>query len=70
MKTIIFNDESLSKVTRKVINDFNVMSDKEFFRKYSVSKHKYLKRFIKYGDPYMNAPLAKFGKFVKRLTGK
>ena len=70
MSIKILNDESLSKVTKKVVNDFNTMSDKELFRKYSVSKHKYLKRFMKYGDPYMNAPLAKFGKFVKRLTGK
>ena len=47
MKTILMKDESLSKVTQKVIENFNTMSDKEFFRKYSVSKHKYLKRFIK-----------------------
>ena len=70
MKTILLNDESLSKVTQKVIENFNTMSDKEFFRKYSVSKRRYLKRFIKYGDPYMNAPLAKFGKFLERLQSK
>ena len=70
MNIKILNDESLSKVTKKVVNDFNTISDKEFFRKYSVSKRKYLKRFIKYGDPYMNAPLAKFGKFLERLKGK
>ena len=70
MNIKILNDESLSKVTKKVVNDFNTMTDKEFFRKYSASKRKYLKRFIKYGDPYMNAPLAKFGKFLERLKGK
>mgnify|MGYP003594300031 CR=1 FL=1 len=70
MNIKILNDESLSKVTKKVVNDFNTISDKEFFRKYSVSKRRYLKRFIKYGDPYMNAPLAKFGKFLKRLQSK
>ena len=66
----IVGSEYLSKVTMRVINDFNLLSDKEFFKKYSVSKKRYLKRFIKYGDPYMNAPLAKFGKFLSRLTSK
>ena len=66
----IVGSEYLSKVTMRVINDFNLLTDKEFFKKYSVSKKRYLKRFIKYGDPYMNAPLAKFGKFLNRLTSK
>lgn len=66
----IVGSEYLSKVTMRVINDFNLLTDKEFFKKYSVSKKRYLKRFIKYGDPYMNAPLAKFGKFLNRLVSK
>ena len=66
----IVGSEYLSKVTMRVINDFNLLTDKEFFKKYSVSKKRYLKRFIKYGDPYMNAPLAKFGKFLNRLISK
>ena len=66
----IVGSEYLSKVTMRLINDFNLLTDKEFFKKYSVSKKRYLKRFIKYGDPYMNAPLAKFGKFLNRLISK
>ena len=58
--------DDLSRVTKRVVRDFNMLTEAEFFRKYMVSKTTYLKRFIKYGDPYMNAPLAKFGKFLKK----
>ena len=60
--------DNLSKVNKKVIDDFNTLTDSEFLKKYSGSKEMYLKRFIKYGDPYMNAPLARIGKFLKRLN--
>ena len=55
-------DHSDSAVTRRVKNDYNALSDKEFFKKYSVSKERYRQRVNKYGDPYMNSPLAKKGK--------
>lgn len=51
-----------SSVTRKVKNDYNRMSDDEFMRTYHTSKKRYAKRVEKYGDPYMNSPLAKYGK--------
>lgn len=51
-----------SSVTKKVINDYNKMDDKQFKKKYQVSKNRYAKRVKKYGDPYTNSPLAKFGK--------
>lgn len=54
--------KSDSKVTQRVKRDFNSMTDNEFRRKYSTSKAIYEKRVRKYGDPYMNAPLAKLGK--------
>ena len=57
---------SLSEVTKKVMSDFNKLSDKEFLWKYACTKAKYQKRVAKYGDPYMNAPLAKFGKWLIR----
>lgn len=56
-----------SSVTRRVKNDWNNMSDKEFAAKYKASKKTYLKRVRKYGDPYMNSPMAKIG---KKLTAK
>lgn len=56
-----------SSVTRKVKDDYNKMSDKEFRSKYRASKKTYAKRVEKYGDPYMNAPLAKLG---KKLSAK
>lgn len=59
--------KNLSNVTKKVIADFNAMSDLEFRAKYQVSKRRYLKRVLKYGDPYMNAPLAKIGKFLNKV---
>ena len=59
--------KELSTVTKKVIRDLTSLSDGEFIRRYSVSKTKYRKRLARYGDPYMYAPLAKFGKFLKKL---
>lgn len=56
----------LCAITKRVVDDFNHLTDKEFFRKYSVSKMCYLKRFKRYGDPYMNAPLARFSKWITK----
>jgi hypothetical protein len=61
-----------SSVTRKVKRDYNELTDEEFKKKYRVSKNIYRKRVNKYGDPYMNSPLAKIGKKLadnKRLQG-
>ena len=55
-------NDSDSKVTKRVKSDYNSMSDSEFFKKYSVTKETYAKRVKKYGDPYMNSPLAKKGR--------
>ena len=67
MKIFLKDDGTISEVTKKVFADFNTMSGKQFMRKYAVSKNTYLKRVLKYGDPYMNAPLAKIGKFLNRI---
>lgn len=56
-----------SSTTRKVIDDYNSMSDQQFRAKYQTSKKTYAKRVAKYGDPSRNAPLAKLG---KRLAAK
>lgn len=53
---------SMSRVTKKVVGDYNSMDDQQFMNKYQTTKRVYAKRVEKYGDPYMNAPLAKFGK--------
>lgn len=55
-----------SIVTKRVKLDFNTLTDQEFLIKYTVSKVIYLKRVLKYGDPYMRAPLAKLGKWLAR----
>lgn len=57
----------LSKVTLNVIKDFNMMNSFEFMAKYSCTKPKYFARVLAYGDPYMRAPLAKFGKFLMSM---
>lgn len=54
--------ESDSSVTKKVKNDLTNLTGKEFKQKYQVSNTRYMKRVDKYIDPYMNSPLAKFGK--------
>lgn len=58
--------KAMCAITKRVIDDFNTLSDQAFFNKYSCRKTRYLKRVIKYGDPYMNAPLANIGKFLVR----
>lgn len=54
--------DSDSSVTKKVKEDLSKMTGDEFKRKYQVSNTRYMKRVDKYIDPYMNSPLAKFGK--------
>lgn len=58
--------KGMCAITKRVIDDFNTLTEQAFFNKYSCKKSMYRKRIIKYGDPYMNAPLAKIGKFLAR----
>lgn len=55
-------NESDSSVTKKVKKDLSTLTGEEFKRKYHVSNTRYIKRVDKYIDPYINSPLAKFGK--------
>lgn len=69
-KAAIERFESDCSVTKKVKNDYDSMTDDEFFKKYKTTKKVYAKRVKRYGDPYMNSPLAKFGKsnFAKTIV--
>lgn len=58
--------KDMCAITRKVVDDFNTMTEQAFMSKYSCKKSTYYKRVVKYGDPYMNAPLAKIGKFLAK----
>ena len=53
-----------SAVTKRAKLDFNKLTNQEFLIKYAVSKTVYLKRVLKYGDPYTRAPLARIGKWL------
>lgn len=64
------SNSSDSSVTKRVKADYNNMDDKTFAKKYQTTKATYAKRVEKYGDPYMNSPLAKFGKAVQREANK
>ena len=57
--------DSDSLITKKVKEDLSKMTGEEFKQKYQVSNTRYMKRVDKYIDPYMNSPLAKFGKKKK-----
>lgn len=59
--------KNASSITKKVVSNYNKLSNKEFKAMYQCSKEVYLNRVKKYGDPFMNAPLAKFGKLLNRL---
>lgn len=63
-------NKSMSSVTKKVIKDYNTMDDAAFAGKYHGTKKTYAKRVAKYGDPYMNAPLAKFGKKMAQMQAR
>ena len=65
-KLLMGSDNSDSSVTKRVKEDWNNLSDKDFKAKYGASKDKYAKRVAKYRDPYMNAPLAKLGKSLSK----
>lgn len=60
----------VSSTTKKVIDDYNSMNEQQFKNKYYTSKQTYAKRVEKYGDPYMNSPLAKFGKQLNKNAEK
>lgn len=60
--------KGLSDITKKAIKDLGKLTDQQFMNRYSITKSRYKKRLIKYGDPYMKSPLAKLGKFLKRLS--
>ena len=62
--------DSMCDITKRVVNDFNTLDETGFFRKYSCSKNIYYNRVMKYGDPYMHAPLAKLGKFLLKLQNR
>lgn len=62
----LYKSSSMCAVTKRVIDDFNTLTEQAFLNKYSCKKCVYLKRVAKYGDPYMKAPLAKFGKFLAK----
>lgn len=61
---------SLSKITLKVIKDYNCFNNAEFVGKYYCTKPKYLKRVLRYGDPYMRAPLARLAKLFSKISSK
>ena len=55
-----------SAVTKKVKKDLGSLSGSDFKKKYGTSTKTYMKRVDRYGDPYMNAPRAKIGKFLNK----
>ena len=59
-----------SSVTKKVKKDLSQMTSQQFRKKYQVSNTRYMKRVDRYGDPYMNSPLAKLGKRIEAVSKK
>lgn len=59
--------KGICAITRKVIDNYNTLSDREFMNLYQCSKHVYAKRVARYGDPYMKAPLARMGKILAKI---
>lgn len=59
----------VSFMTAYTMRSFNIMSALEFFKNFGCTKQTYWRRVKQYGDPYMNSPLAKFGKMLQRVKG-
>ena len=59
-----------SSVTKKVKKDLSQMTSQQFRKKHQVSNTRYMKRVDRYGDPYMNSPLAKLGKRIEAEAKK
>lgn len=68
MRITIEVEDWMSTITKEVVADFNILGDQEFLNKYCCSKIRFLKRVLKYGDPYKNSPLAKFGKMLIKIA--
>lgn len=64
VKLDILSTDSI--ITRIVKHDYSTLTDELFCRKYKCHKSTYAIRVLKYGDPYMNAPLAKIGKWLAK----
>lgn len=60
-------NKSDSAVTKRVKNDYNNLTDKQFMGKYHGSKSTYLRRVNKYGDPYKNGVLPKIGTALSKM---
>lgn len=58
--------KGICAITRKVIDNYNTLSDRDFMNLYQCSKSVYAKRVARYGDPYMKAPLARIGKWLAK----
>lgn len=54
-----------SAATRRIKENYNTMSDKEFKQKYYVSKNRYRKRVNKYGDP-SKGTTANIGRWLRK----
>lgn len=63
-------DANDNAVTKRVKKDYNNLSEANFLAKYHTTKNTYRKRVNKYIDPYMNAPLAKLGKYLNERNRK
>lgn len=59
--TILTSNKTDHVITKKAKDDYNKLSDKQFFMKYASRKSTYAKRVEKHGDPYL-ARVAKLNK--------
>lgn len=65
MKNIKIKD-SMCEITKKVVRDYNSLTEREFLAKYYCKKSTYYRRVKIWRDPYMHSPLAKIGKFLMK----
>lgn len=57
-----------SAATKRAKEDYNTLSDRDFFLKSATTKDVYARRVERYGDPYKHSPLAKAGKALEKSS--
>lgn len=57
-------------VTKRAKNDYNNLSDHDFFYKYATSKNRYAKAVAKHGDPYRAAKNTRTGRWAEKQNKK
>ena len=64
----MYKPRKTSSTTKRVMNDWRNMTDKQFRAKYKAGKDTYARRAKRYNDPYKEGKLANLGRKLNKMT--